>query len=127
MPKIDFAAVITADDKASAAAVALRERIRQRRDRAMNAGVRVGGRLIHTDDISQQRILGAAVAVMRDPSLVINWKTADGAFVPLDAGAVLAAADAVRAHVQSCYEREAVMLAAFNAGGEPNIEVGWPG
>ncbi len=36
----------------------------------MNAGITVDGILIHTDDISQQRILGAALAVMRDPSLV---------------------------------------------------------
>lgn len=114
MPKIDFSRAITANDKESAAVAALREQIRRQRDCAMNAGVMVGGRLIHTDDVSQQRILGAALAVMRDATLVINWKTAGGGFVALDAEAVLAAADAVRAHVQGCYDWEAKIIENLN-------------
>jgi hypothetical protein len=126
MGKIDFGRVITAEENAAAAAEALRERIRQRRDRAMNAGVVVCGMLVHTDDISQQRILGAAVAIMRDPTLNINWKTADGVFFSLNAEAVLAVADAVRAHVQACYDREAELLAAIGAGVDVDLEGGWP-
>jgi hypothetical protein len=126
MGKIDFGRVITAEENAAAAAEALRERIRQRRDRAMNAGVVVDGMLVHTDDISQQRILGAAVAIMRDPTLNINWKTADGVFFSLNAEAVLAVADAVRAHVQACYDREAELLAAIGAGVDVDLEGGWP-
>jgi hypothetical protein len=72
-----------------------------------------------------QGILGAAVAVTLDPSL-LNWKRADGAFVPLKAEAVLAAADAVRAHVQACYDREAELLAAIGAGVDVDLEGGWP-
>ena len=127
MGKIDFTLAVTPEALAEAALLLLRDRIRARRDRAVSAGIAVAGVTVHTDDLSQQRILGAAVAVMRDPSLVINWKTADGTFVPLDAEAVLAAADAVRAHVQACYDREAELLGALDAGGVIDPGAGWPG
>ena len=125
--RIDFTRAITAEDRAAQAAAALRECIRQRRDRAMAAGVVVGGIGVHTDDVSQQRILGATVAVMRDPTLRITWKAKGGRFVTLDADAVFAVADAVRAHVQACFDREAALLAEIESGGAPDIETGWPG
>jgi hypothetical protein len=127
MRNIDFGQVITAKARAEAAKAVLRERIRQRRNRAMNAGVTFGGMKLHTDESSQQRILSAAVAVMQDQSLVIDWKTASGCFVPLDAEAVLAVAGAVRKHVQACFDREAQLLAAVEADEKADPEEGWPG
>lgn len=124
---IDFSQAVTAEDKAAQAAAALGERIRRRRDRAMAAGITVNGIEVHTDDVSQQRILGAAVAVMRDPTLRITWKAKGGRFVALDANAVFAVADTVRAHVQACFDREAALLAEIESGGAPDIEAGWPG
>jgi hypothetical protein len=40
---------------------------------------------------------------------------ADGAFVPLDAQAITAVAMAVRAHMQACFDREAVLKAQIEA------------
>jgi hypothetical protein len=126
MPRIDFARAITAEAKAQAATEALIERVRLRRNEAMAAGISVGGVPVYTDDLSQQRIIGAALAVKRDPDLVINWKTAGGFFVPLDAEAVLMVADAVRVHIQACFDHEAVLLGQIEAGGNPDIDAGWP-
>jgi hypothetical protein len=126
MPRIDFARAISAEARSEASAATLRERIRQCRDRAMNAGVMVGGIVMQTDDRSQQRLLGAVVAAMRNPALVVNWKTDDGTCVPLDAETLLAAADAIRAHVQVCFDREAELLTALSGGEDVDPEEGWP-
>ena len=126
MSKIDFGKVVTAEEKAKNACNALREQIRRRRELAVNAGVVVEGMTFHTDDVSQQRIFSAAVSAMRDPTLIVKWKTASGAFVSLDAGAVLTTADAVRSHVQACYEREAALLVQLDAGDCPDVDSGWP-
>ena len=127
MPKIDFGQVVTAEAKVAAERNGRRDEIRRKRDRALNAGVTVRGMKFHTDDFSQQRIYGAAVAVMRDPSLIIKWKTVGGAFVPLDSEELLTVADAVRAHVQACYDREAELLAELDAGNALDMGSGWPG
>ena len=126
MPKIDFGQAVTAEAKIAAERNVRRDEIRQKRDRALKAGVTVHGMKIHTDDVSQQRIYGAAIAVMRNPSLVLKWKTAARTFVPLNAEAVLAVADAVRAHVQACYDREEALLAQLDAGEPADLDSGWP-
>ena len=73
----------------------------QRKLRKASADVAVGGMVVHTDDVLQLRSwVGGAVASMRDLWLKNKWKTAVRAFVSLDAEAVPATADAVRAHVQ---------------------------
>ena len=100
--------------------------LQRKHEKAIKAGFTVGGIVFHADDISQQRILGAALAVIRNPRLTIKWKSIDGAFVTLDAEAVLAAADAVRSHVQACFDREAELLAALDAGAAIDPEAGWP-
>lgn len=106
------------------------QEIKEHRNRAMASGVVVGGNLIHTDDISQQRIIGATLAALRDPTLVVNWKTASGTFVQLDAPAIFAVASAVRAHVQKCFDHEAALLAELAAAADPDtvdLTAGWPG
>ncbi len=37
-----------------------------------------------------------------------------------------AVAQAIRAHVQACYDREAALTAALDAGQPYDIEAGWP-
>ncbi|MFN6976512.1 MAG: DUF4376 domain-containing protein [Gemmobacter sp.] len=98
-----------------------REAIRLRRDRAIDAGTTVGAIAIQTDNISQSRIIGAALQAVVDPDVVVRWKTANG-FVSLDSATIIALATAVRAHVQACFDREAELL----ADQELDIEVGWP-
>ncbi len=91
------------------------------------AGIAVGGLTIATDDRSKLLINGAALEALLDPSYVMQWKTPDG-FVDLSADQVLAVARAVRAHVQSCFDREAELLTQLAAGTfeAATLEAGWP-
>ena len=101
--------------------------IRARRDQAIATGtVTVGDAPILTDDTTQQRLTAAALAVTLNPSATIRWKCADGCFRVLDAAQVIAMAQAVRAYVQACYDREAEMLAALDAGEPVDPDAGWP-
>lgn len=117
----------TAADLAAEARAALKDRVRARRDQAIAAGILVGGLPVQTDDLSQQRITGAALAASLDPAMQVRWKIGNGAFVTLDAPTVIAVAQAVRAHVQACFDREADLRDAIDAGQTPDIEAGWPG
>ena len=90
--------------------------IRTRRDAAISAGITVAGMSVQTDDLSQQRITGAALAAMIDPTTTVNWKVADGQFVTLDAKTIIAVAQAVRAHVQACFDAEAKASELLSAG-----------
>jgi hypothetical protein len=77
-------------------------------------GVTVNGMAIDTSRESQALVTGAALAATLDPAYTCRWKTAGG-FVTLDAATVLAVAQAVRAHVQACFDREAELAAAIDA------------
>lgn len=61
---------------------------------------------IKTDRESQALITGAALKAMQDNTYTCKWKGIDG-FVTLTAPQIIAIADAVRAHVQSCFDHEA--------------------
>ncbi len=78
---------------------------------------------IRTDRESQSLITGAALKAMQDSTYSCRWKGVDG-FVELTAPQILAIADAVRAHVQSCFDREAELLPLIDAADSPgNLEV----
>lgn len=62
---------------------------------------------IRTDRESQAMITGAALKAMQDDTYTCAWKSSDGTFATLTAVQILAAADAVRTHVQACFDREA--------------------
>lgn len=115
----------TAEDLAAEAVDQERDRIKARRNKALATGTTVSGMPIATDDTSQSRITGAALAVALDPQTTIQWKTGSG-FVTLDAAQVIDIAQAVRAHVQACFDREAELLAALDAEEGYSIEDGWP-
>ena len=78
------------------------------------AGTTLGGISVRTDRESQSMITGAALKAMQDASYACKWKGLDG-WVTLDAAAILAVADAVRSHVQGCFDREAELSAAIDA------------
>jgi hypothetical protein len=82
------------------------------------AGVTVNGVSIKTDRESQGLITGAALKAMQDSTYSCRWKTESG-FVELTAPQILAIADAVRAHVQSCFDREAELLPLIEAAESP--------
>jgi hypothetical protein len=77
-------------------------------------GVVVDNMAIMTDRESQALITGAAFAATQDSNFTCQWKTSGG-FVTLDATTILAAAQAVRSHVQGCFDREAELTAAVEA------------
>ncbi len=73
---------------------------------------------IKTDRESQALITGAALKAMQDDTYSCRWKTEAG-FVELTAPQILAIADAVREHVQGCFDREAELLALVEAATTP--------
>ena len=73
---------------------------------------------IKTDRESQALITGAALKAMQDSEYSCRWKTESG-FVELTAPQILAIADAVRAHVQSCFDHEAELVALIEAAESP--------
>ena len=123
---IDYTQIISAQMVAAGERDALFSRLRDLRDLAIAAGITVSGFAIATDETSQGRILGAAVQAVIDPSVVINWKTGPSQFVSLTASMVIAIAQAVRVHVQACFDHEASLITAILAGTSPDITAGWP-
>ena len=90
-------------------------------------GITVNGALIKTDHQSQMKMIGAALAARIDPNKVRKWK-AGGGFVDIDAATTIAVAQAVDAHVQACFDREAELVAAVDAGTYTSdmLNEGWP-
>ena len=74
---------------------------------------------IKTDRESQALITGAALKAMQDSEYSCRWKTESG-FVELTAPQILAIADAVRAHVQGCFDHEAELLPLIEAAESPD-------
>jgi hypothetical protein len=95
-------------------------------------GTVFNGMPVATDAVSQTKYIGAVVGAQIEPAAVINWKMADGTFVPLDAQAITAVAMAVRAHVQACFDREAELKAQVEAAATAeeiaavDLNTGWP-
>ena len=93
------------------------------------AGVEVNGITIDTGRDSQALITGAAVAAVLDDDYSLNWKTEAG-FVHLTAPEIIAVAQAVRAHVQACFDREAELCALVDAAETKEeldeIIISWP-
>jgi len=103
------------------------ETIAARRYEAEVGGITLDGLQINTDDRSKVLINGAALEATIDPEYVMQWKSGDG-FVQLTGAQVIGIARAVRAHVQACFDREAELVEALNAGtySDDMLEQGWP-
>lgn len=78
------------------------------------AGTMVNGITIDTERDSQALITGAALAAVIDSNYSLNWKTAAG-FIHLTAPEIIAVAQAVRAHVQTCFDHEGELVAQVDA------------
>jgi len=93
---------------------------------AETAGIDVNGFTVRTDRESQALITGAALKAMQDSEYSCRWKGVSG-FIELTAPQILAIADAVRAHVQSCFDREAELVALIEAAESPGEveEITW--
>ena len=78
---------------------------------------------IKADRESQALITGAALKAMQDSAYSCRWKGVSG-FIELTAPQILAIADAVRAHVQGCFDRESELLPLIEAATSPgDLEV----
>ena len=88
--------------------------IAQARYNAEIAGITINGVSIKTDRESQGLITGAALKAMQDNTYTCKWKGIDG-FIELTAPQIIAIADAVRQHVQSCFDHEAELLPLIEA------------
>ena len=93
------------------------------------AGTSLNGVQIDTGRDSQALITGAALAAMLDENYSLNWKTSAG-FIHLTAPEIIAVAQAVRAHVQACFDRESELVALVDAAETPEdldeIIISWP-
>ncbi len=103
------------------------EQIADRRWKEETSGFVFNGVHIETDRTAVAMVAGAALAASLDPEYSVRWKSANG-FVTLNAEQILAMAQAIRLHVQACFDREADLLDAINAGTYETemLDTGWP-
>lgn len=96
------------------------------------AGIEVGGASIETDRDSQALITGAWSISQINPAVLIDWKTASGAWVQIDAATITGIAGAVASHVQTCFSQERVhaeaigALTTAEAVMDYDMTTGWP-
>lgn len=94
-------------------------------------GIVVSGAPIATDRDTQAKLIAVRIKAKENASYTVNWKTAGG-FVSLDAATIIAIADAVSAHIQACFDREAVLTAAIDGAADQaaldaiDLNAGWP-
>lgn len=107
---------------------AKRQEIARCRYEAETGGIVLDGFRVATDDRSQAKIAGAALKAMQDPSYSCWWKGESG-WALLDASTILAIADAVRAHVQACFDRERSLASLVDSAStvEAVKAVSWEG
>ncbi|MBB6153828.1 hypothetical protein HDC30_001036 [Pseudomonas sp. JAI115] len=101
--------------------------IAQERFRREGSGIVVAGLIIDSSRDSQSLIAGMAVSAMLDPEYRCSYKSVAG-FVDLTAQQILQIAQAVRSHVQACFDREKALSESARAGtfGNEMLTEGWP-
>jgi hypothetical protein len=99
---------------------------------AEEGGTTCGGNPLATDRTTQAKLTAAYAKAVNNPDYTIaDWKFASRVFAFLDASTIIAAANAVEAHVQSCFSNEAVLsadviaAADFTALDAVDLTVGW--
>lgn len=95
-------------------------------------GTVFNGAPLATDRVTQTKLTAAYVKATANPDYVIaDWKFAPGVFGTLNAATIIAAANAVEAHIQACFTRESELTAAILAANPEqldaiNLNLGWP-
>lgn len=124
--------IVTAEDAFEAHANEMKRRVADRRWRVETSGIVVDGAVIATDRDTQAKLTAARIVAKEDPTYTVQWKL-PGGFATLTAAQVIAMADAVRAHVQAAFDREATLVADIEAATTHEalaaiaIHGGWPG
>ena len=97
------------------------------------SGTAVDGTAIATDRTTQDKLIAGYIKATADDTYAIaDWKFGQGAFGALNAATIIAAANAVEAHVQACFTNEATLSASIMAATDMteleavDIETGWP-
>jgi hypothetical protein len=108
----------------------MREQLVRARQSAEARGVTLGGVTIATDRQSQAMVTGALL-MMRSQGApkAVQWKTKNGTFAPIGLSELELAAQAIFAHIEACFAREAELLAELDAAEDPrsvDIYSGWP-
>ena len=101
--------------------------VAEERFRREGSGIVVAGVGIDSSRDSQSLIAGMAVSAMLDPEYRCSYKSVAG-FVDLTAPQILQIAQALRSHVQACFDREKALSESARAGtyGSEMLTVGWP-
>lgn len=101
--------------------------ISYRRFLAETSGIEVDSATFATSRDSQALINGALLTAMQNPDYLCQWKTSGG-FVELTSARIKTVANAIRSHVQACFDREAELLAHLEAGTyeDSMLDQGWP-
>jgi len=125
---LQWLAVGNSPEPADEVAVDFKALIADRRWIRMCRGITVNGVDIDTDDASQIRINGAALSAMIDPEYTVDWKSADGTWVSLNAAQIIEMAKSIRNYVQACYDRERELEELVEAGTFElaMLDEGWP-
>lgn len=91
------------------------------------AGVTFEGHHFETTRDSQSLISCAVMHAMSEPDYRCLWKTEKG-FREMTGSSLRGTLSAIRTHVQSCFDREAQLLAHLEAGTftESMLDEGWP-
>ncbi|MDN5938756.1 MAG: DUF4376 domain-containing protein [Salinisphaera sp.] len=109
-----------------------RHQIAKRRYLEEGRGVTVGSQTYASDRDAQGLLTGSAVAAQQalaaGVAFSVGWKTADG-WAQLDAKQLIDVANAVFAHVEACFAREAALLALVEdeTYTDDLLGTGWPG
>ena len=95
-------------------------------------GTTFGGNPLATDRTTQAKLTAGYAKAVNDPDFVIaSWKFAAGVFGSLDATTIIAAANAVEAHIQACFTNEKTLSADVLAAADfaeldaIDLTVGW--
>ena len=127
LPEIEPPALIPEDRKAQRKAELAAIRFEHE-----TAGIAINGVSVETNRDSQAMINGAWSSAQINPSILIDWKGADGTWVQIDAATITGIAMAVSAHVQACFSRERVLSDLIDAATDVaevdavDLTVGWP-
>lgn len=96
------------------AKAAKRQEIADHRYAAEIAGFELQGMPVRTDRETQTRLAHARMFVIANPAFETDWKLANGTFIHLTAAQIIGVSDAVLAHVQACFTKEAQLNAAID-------------
>lgn len=82
------------------------KQVAQHRYETEVGGTTVNGFDVATDVSSQSKLIAVRINAREDPAYTVKWKTSSG-FVTLTAAQIILITDAVRQHVQDCFDWEA--------------------